>query len=79
MLYKNNDLRLEVGKNRPAVALKRKTEGYPLTGTAYWKGRQYHVDVSSKRSIFDYGASLALKRPLGYDDAVEDKSFRMLV
>ena len=30
LLYKNNDLRLEVGKNRPAVALKRKTEGYPL-------------------------------------------------
>ena len=79
LLYKNNDLRLEVGKNRPAVALKRKTEGYPLIGTAYWKGRQYHVDLSSKSSIFDYGASLALKRPLGYDDAVEDKSFRMLV
>ena len=39
LLYKNNDLRLEVGKNRPAVALKRKTEGYPLIGTAYWKGR----------------------------------------
>ena len=29
--------------------------------------------------MFEYGASIALKRPLGYDDAVEDKSFRMLV
>ncbi len=79
LLYKKNDLRFELGKNRPAVALKRETEGYPLIGTAYWKGRQYHIDISRKQSIFEYGASLALKRPLGYDDAVEDKSFRMLV
>ena len=79
LLYKKDDFRIEIGKNRPAVALKRKTEGYPLIGTAYWKGRQYHIDVSRKFSIFDYGASIALKRPLGYDDALEDKSFRMLV
>ena len=79
LLYKKDDLRVEVGKNRPAVALKRKTEGYPLIGTAYWKGRQYHIDVSRKFAIFDYGASIALKRPLGYDDALEDKSFNMLV
>ena len=79
LLYKKDDLRVEIGKNRPAVALKRKTEGYPLIGTAYWKGRQYHIDVSRKFAIFDYGASIALKRPLGYDDALEDKSFNMLV
>ena len=79
LLYKKDGLRVEIGKNRPAVALKRKTEGYPLIGTAYWKGRQYHIDVSRKFAIFDYGASIALKRPLGYDDALEDKSFRMLV
>ena len=46
LLYKKNDLRFELGKNRPAVALKRETEGYPLIGTAYWKGRQYHIDIS---------------------------------
>ena len=79
LLYQKDDFRIEIGKNRPAVALKRKTEGYPLIGTAYWKGRQYHIDVSRKFAIFDYGASIALKRPLGYDDALEDKSFRMLV
>ena len=79
LLYKKDGLRVEIGKNRPAVALKRKTEGYPLIGTAYWKGRQYHIDVSRKFAIFDYGASIALKRPLGYDDALEDKSFNMLV
>jgi len=79
LLYKKDDLRVEIGKNRPAVALKRKTEGYPLIGTAYWKGRQYHIDVSRKFAIFDYGASIALKRPLNYDDALEDKSFNMLV
>ena len=79
LLYKKDDLRVEIGKNRPAVALKRKTEGYPLIGTAYWKGRQYHIDVSRKFAIFDYGASIALNTPLGYDDALEDKSFRMLV
>ena len=79
LLYKKDDLRVEIGKNRPAVALKRKTEGYPLIGTAYWKGRQYHIDVSRKFAIFNYGASIALKRPLNYDDALEDKSFNMLV
>ena len=79
LLIKKDDLQVEIGKNRPAVALKRKTEGYPLIGTAYWKGRQYHIDVSRKFAIFDYGASIALKRPLGYDDALEDKSFNMLV
>ena len=79
LLYKNNDLRLEIGKNRPAVSLKRATEAYPLIGTAYWKGRQYHADLSRTSGIFNYGASLALKRPLNYDDAAEDKSFRMLV
>lgn len=79
LLYKKDGLRVEIGKNRPAVALKRKTEGYPLIGTAYWKGRQYHIDVSRKFAVFNYGASIALKRPLGYDDALEDKSFNMLV
>ena len=79
LLFQKEDLKIELGKNRPAVAIKRKTEGYPLIGTAYWKGRQYHLDISRKNSMFEYGASIALKRPLGYDDAVEDKSFRMLV
>ena len=68
-----------MGKNRPRVALKRKTEGYPLIGTSYWKGRQYQFDVEQKILSSSIGASIALKRPLGYDDAAEDKSFRMLV
>ena len=72
LLYKKDNLRVEVGKNRPAVALKRKTEGYPLIGTAYWKGRQYHLDIEQTISNAKVGASLALKRPLGYDDAAED-------
>ena len=79
LLYKKDDTRIEIGKNRPAVALKRITEGYPLIGTAYWKGREYHVDYERSFSNFKLGSTIALKRPLGYDDAVEDKSFRMLV
>ena len=79
LLYKKDDTRIEIGKNRPAVALKRITEGYPLIGTAYWKGREYHVDYERSLSNFKFGSTIALKRPLGYDDAVEDKSFRMLV
>ena len=59
--------------------MKRITEGYPLIGTAYWKGREYHVDYERSLSNFKFGSTIALKRPLGYDDAVEDKSFRMLV
>ena len=42
--YQTESSTLEFGKNRPLIALKRKTEGYPLIGTAYWKGRQYHLD-----------------------------------
>ena len=31
--------RFEMGKNKPMIAVKRQTEGYPLIGTAFWKGR----------------------------------------
>ena len=41
LTIKNSTTRLELGKNRPHVALKREIEGYPLIGTAYWKGREY--------------------------------------
>ena len=77
--YKKGNSILEFGKNRPLIALKRKTEGYPLIGTAYWKGRQYHLDYQKEFSSFSFGASIALKRLIGYDAAAEDKSFEMMV
>ena len=77
--YKKENSILEFGKNRPLIALKRKTEGYPLIGTAYWKGRQYHLDYQKEFSSFSFGASIALKRLIGYDAAAEDKSFEMMV
>ena len=77
--YKKKNTQLEFGKNRPLIALKRNTEGYPLIGTAYWKGREYHLDLEHKISFSILGASVALKRPIGYDDAAEDRSFRMMV
>ena len=77
--YKNENTTVKIGKDRPAVALKRVTEGYPLIGTAYWKGREYHIDWQRAFNMFTLGSTVSLKRPLGYDDAAEDKSFRMLV
>ena len=77
--YKKGNSILEFGKNRPLIALKRKTEGYPLIGTAYWKGRQYHLDYQKEFSSFSFGASIALKRLIGYDAAAEDNSFEMMV
>ena len=77
--YKNGNTQIKIGKDRPAVALKRITEGYPLIGTAYWKGREYQVDWQQTFDMFTLGSTISLKRPLGYDDAAEDKSFRMLV
>ena len=77
--YKKGSSTLEFGKNRPLIALKRKTEGYPLIGTAYWKGRQYHLDYEKRFSSSSLGASVALKRLMGYDAAAEDKSFFMSV
>ena len=77
--YKKNNSVLEFGKNRPLIALKRNTEGYPLIGTAYWKGRQYHLDYEKRFSSFSFGTSIALKRLIGYDAAAEDKSFEMMV
>ena len=77
--YKKENSKLEFGKNRPLIALKRKTEGYPLIGTAYWKGRQYHLDYEKRFSSSSFGASIALKRLIGYDAAAEDKSFEMMV
>lgn len=73
----------EIGKNKPMIAIKRKTEGYPLIGTAFWKGREYHIASETKTNIgplkLTGGLSFAMKRPLGTDDAAEDKSFKMLV
>lgn len=74
----------ELGKNRPFVARSRTTEGYPLLGTSYWKGREYHITgvttyPLSKNWDIIGGLSVAMKRPLGTDDAAEDKSFKMLV
>ena len=77
--YNNGNTQIKIGKDRPAVALKRITEGYPLIGTAYWKGREYQVDWQRTFDMFTLGSTISLKRPLGYDDAAEDKSFRMLV
>jgi len=77
--YNNDNTQIKIGKDRPAVALKRITEGYPLIGTAYWKGREYQVDWQQTFDMFTLGSTISLKRPLGYDDAAEDKSFRMLV
>ena len=77
--YKKNNSVLEFGKNRPLIALKRNTEGYPLIGTAYWKGRQYHLDYEKRFSSFSFGTSVALKRLIGYDAAAEDKSFEMMI
>ena len=77
--YNNDNTQIKIGKDRPAVALKRVTEGYPLIGTAYWKGREYQVDWQRAFNMFTLGSTVSLKRPLGYDDAAEDKSFRMLV
>ena len=45
LLIKKNNTKYEIGSNRPAIALKREIEGYPLIGTAVWKGRQYHIDI----------------------------------
>jgi hypothetical protein len=74
--------RIEIGKNKPMVSTKRQTEGYPLIGTAFWKGREYHVTSKTKAKLGPIGLtgnlSFAMKRPLGTDDAAEDKSFKMM-
>ena len=81
LTYKSGPYFVEFGKNRPKISLTRETESYPLIGTAFWKGREYHLDVSREMMAgkLGIGASFALKRPLEYDDAAEDKSFKMLV
>lgn len=75
---------IELGKNKPIVALSRKTEAYPLIGTAFWKGREYHIATDTKFKMSDdfklrLSLSFAMKRPLGSDDVAEDQSFKMLV
>ena len=76
--------KIEIGKNRPMVHTKRYTEGYPLIGTAFWKGREYHISSKTKWALTDNiklvgGFSFAMKRPIDSDDAAEDKSFKMIV
>lgn len=75
--------RFELGNNRPFVATKRYTEGYPLVGTAYWKGRELHVTSESTMELgvlkVNFGLSAAMKRAFDTDDVAEDKSFKMMV
>jgi len=75
--------RFELGKNKPMVAVKRRSEGMPLIGTAFWKGREYHITSKTDTKLGPIGLtgelSFAMKRPFGTDDAAEDKSFKMLV
>ncbi len=80
----NLHTRLELGKNRPFVSAKRHTEGYPLIGTAFWKGREVHITSETNIPLgenvnLNGGISIAMKRPFDTDDAAEDKSFKMLV
>ena len=80
----NINTQFEMGKNKPMIATKRQTEGYPLIGTAFWKGREYHITSETEYNLseniqLDLGLSFAMKRPLGTDDAAEDKSFKMMV
>lgn len=73
----------ELGKNKPMVATKRRTEGLPLIGTAFWKGREYHLTSKTETQFGPLEVtgklSFAMKRQFGTDDAAEDKSFSMLV
>ena len=73
LLFQNPGSKLEIGSNRPAIALNREVEGYPLIGTAFWKGRQYHIDYEKQLSIMNMklGGSIALKRPIAFDSGVE--------
>lgn len=79
----NLQLRAELGKNQPFVRPDRRTEAYPLIGTAFWKGREYHANTELR---FDggelsaiLGTSLSQKRPLAVEEPGEDRSFSMLV
>jgi len=73
----------QLGKDRPMVYRKRQTEGYPLIGTAYYKGRDFGLHTTTEFKLGSintvFGTTIAMKRPLGTDDAAEDKSFKMLV
>ena len=77
------DTRFEFGNNRPMVSTKRYTEGYPLVGTSYWKGRELHLTSESNMNMgglkLNLGLSAAMKRPIETDDVAEDKSFKMLM
>ena len=75
--------RFEIGQNRPFVSIGRGTEGYPLIGTAFWKGREFHITSETGFALgsnidMEIGLSVAMKRPIESDDAAEDKSFKML-
>ena len=79
---KKYNSKIEIGKNTPYYRPKRRTEVYPILGTAFWKGREIHVEYHGKLNIGSARAfvsvALAQKRPIDDDDVAEDKSFKML-
>ncbi|MBI2601552.1 MAG: hypothetical protein HYW48_00705 [Deltaproteobacteria bacterium] len=75
--------KFELGKNRPFIKTDRRTEVYPLIGTAYWRNRQYHLVSETQFELnslnLTFNASLAQQRHLGTREAAKDPSFKMLV
>lgn len=75
--------KLEVGKNKPFINTSRRTEIYPLIGSAYWRTREYHIVSETNVSVHNFeiswNLSLAQQRPLGTREAAKDQSFKMLV
>jgi len=63
------DHHIELGYHTPLVTLDRRTERYPLLGTAYWRQPELHLVWEARAALGDasaveLGASVAMMRPL---------------
>ena len=69
----------EAGYHTPIVTVDRRTERYPLIGTAFWREPELHLAYEARMTLarrvhLDLGGSLAMMRPLDLAGVLDSRS-----
>ncbi len=78
--FKNLPLDSEIfaGLKSRFIGASRKTEVYPLLGTALWRYEQLQINWQAKQGPFCWGVSIGEGLRLGTKQVAEDSSYKML-
>ncbi|MEA3328817.1 MAG: hypothetical protein U9Q08_03710 [Candidatus Omnitrophota bacterium] len=72
------DSQFFAGLDTRFINISRKTEVYPLIGTAMWRYQELQVNWEAKKALFYWGVCLSEGLRLGTKQVSEDSSYKML-